>query len=114
MVNFPQLIWAYPTLPSGITNTGSSFTPLRYTKDCENLVKVEAALTGLTSGVSTKIFTLPIGFRPFYHRFYDIVNYSGSTLQLGKILVNRNGDVSVEGTLNSTRCDINFEFYAEQ
>lgn len=114
MINFPQIMWYYPTLPTGVTNVGSSFTHLRYCKDNNGNIKVEATLAGLASGVSTKLFTLPVGYRPLYHRFYDLVNYSGSTLQIGKILVNRNGDVSVEGTLNSTRCDINFEFYAEQ
>lgn len=114
MLNYPQLLWISPTLPNGITNVGSSFVSLRYCKDNSGKVKVEGALAGIPSGVSTTLFTLPIGYRPSSHRFYDVVNYNGTTLQVGKILVNRSGTVSIEGTINATRCDINFEFYAEQ
>ena len=113
-LNFPQLNWVDVTLTSPIANVGSSFTPLRYSKDINGKVRIEGTLKGLTSGSTNTLFTLPVGYRPKYHMFYDIVNYKDSTLQIGKLLVNRNGNVTIEGTLNTDRNDICVEFYAEQ
>lgn len=113
-LNFSQLIWNEVTLISPITNVGSNFTPLRYSKDVNGLVKIEGTIKGLTTGVTNSLFTLPVGYRPKYHKFYDVVNYNGGTVQIGKILINRNGTVTIEGTLNDNRNDINIEFYAEQ
>ena len=113
-LNFPQLNWIDATLTPPIANVGSSFTPLRYTKDINGKVRIEGTLKGLTSGSTNTLFTLPVGYRPKYHMFYDIVNYKDSTLQIGKLLVNKNGNVTIEGTLNTDRTDICGEFYAEQ
>lgn len=114
ILNYPQLVWYDITLSSPIANIGSNFTPLRYSKDINGKVRIEGTITGLTSGSTNTLFTLPVGFRPMYHKFYDVVNYSGSTPQIGKLLVNRNGIVTIEGTLNTSRTDICVEFYAEQ
>ena len=113
-LNFPQFIWNDVTLISPITNVGSNFTPLRYSKDVNGLVRIEGAIKGLTTGKTNTLFTLPIGYRPKYHKFYDVVNYNDGIAQIGKILINRNGAVTIEGTLNDNRNDINIEFYAEQ
>ena len=113
-LNFPQLTWYGVTLTLPIENVGSNFAPLRYSKDITGKVRIEGTIKGLTSGSTNTLFTLPIKYRPKYHKFYDIVNYSGSTIQIGKLLVNRNGDVTIEGTLNTVRTDICVEFYAEE
>ena len=113
-LNFPQLIWNEVTLIPPIANVGSNFTPLRYSKDVTGLVRIEGTIKGLTTGVTNTLFTLPVGYRPKYHKFYDVVNYNGGVAQIGKILINRNGTVTIEGTLNDNRNDIIIEFYAEQ
>ena len=113
-LNFPQLIWTNVVLTSPIQNLGSNFTPLRYAKHTNGKVRIEGTIKGLVSGSSNTLFTLPIGYRPKYHMFFDVVNYEGSTVQIGKILINRNGDVSIDGTLNTNKTNICVEFYAEQ
>ena len=111
-INTPQIIWNEVQLPDGVTNVGSNFTPLRYCKNNIGEVVVEGTVRGASSSQTTKLFTLPVGFRPKYHRFYDVNDTEGS--KIGKILVNRNGDVSVEGNLSLSRIDISFTFLAEQ
>ena len=111
-LNSPQFVWNEVQLPDGVTNLGSNFTPLRYCKNIVGEVVVEGTVKGASSGQSTKLFTLPIGYRPKYHRFYDVNDTEGS--KIGKVLVNRNGDVTIEGNLSSSRIDISFSFLAEE
>ena len=111
-LNSPQFVWSEVQLPDGVTNLGSNFTPLRYCKNIVGEVVVEGTVKGVSSGKSTKLFTLPVGFRPKYHRFYDVNDTEGS--KIGKVLVNRNGDVTIEGNLSSSRIDISFSFLAEE
>ena len=110
-INSPQFVWSEVQLPEGVTNFGSNFTPLRYCKNNIGEVVVEGTVKGVSSSQETKLFTLPVGFRPKYHRFYDVNDIEGS--KIGKVLVNRNGDVTVEGNLSSSRIDISFSFLAE-
>lgn len=111
-LNFPQLVWCDVTLTSPIENVAGC-TPLRYCKD-DNKVRIEGTIRGLTNGSINTLFTLPVGYRPKYSQFFNTISYNESSIQIGKILVYNNGNVTIEGTFNSIRTDICVEFYAEK
>lgn len=111
-LNAPQMIWQYPSLPSGVSNFNGSFSQCRYGKDKNGNVFIEGLIKGCTD--SMDLFTLPIGYRPKYNKYYNIVSNDGSNLKTGTMIINSNGVVRLDKNIGSAFISIECTFVAEQ
>ena len=100
-LNAPQMIWQYPSLPSGVSNFNGSFSQCRYGKDMNGKVVID-------------LFTLPVGFHPKYHKYFAILSNDGSNLNAGSIIINSNGVVRLDKNIGSAFISIECCFMGEQ
>ena len=111
-LNTPQMIWNYPQLPEGVSNFNGSYAQCRYGKDRNGNVFIEGLIKGCGSNMD--LFTLPIGFRPLYNKYFSIVSNDGSTITMGTMLINSNGVVRLDQNIGSAFISIECSFVAEQ
>lgn len=111
-LNAPQMIWQYPELPEGVTNFDGSFAQCRYGKDKSGNVFIEGLIKGCTNNMD--LFTLPIGYRPLYNKFFNIVSNDGSTVSTGSMIINSNGVVRLDQNIGNAFISIECSFVAEQ
>lgn len=111
-LNTPQMIWQYPELPEGVSNFDGSFAQCRYGKDKSGNVFIEGLIKGCTDNMD--LFTLPIGFRPKYNKYFNIVSNDGENLKAGTMLVNSNGVVRLDKNIGNAFISIECSFVGEQ
>lgn len=111
-LNAPQMIWQNPELPDGITNFNGSFAQCRYGKDASGRTIIEGLIKGCRD--DTDLFTLPVGFRPKYNKYFTILSNNGSNLSAGSMIVNSNGVVRLDKNIGSAFVSIECSFFAEQ
>lgn len=111
-LNAPQMIWQYPELPEGVTNFNGSFSQCRYGKDMNGNVVIEGLIKGCTDDMD--LFTLPVGFRPKYNKYFSIVSNDGSNLSTGTMIVNSNGVVRLDKNIGNAFISLECSFVAEQ
>ena len=111
-LNAPQMIWQYPSLPSGVSNFNGSFSQCRYGKDMNGKVVIEGLIKGCTNDMD--LFTLPVGFHPKYHKYFAILSNDGSNLNAGSIIINSNGVVRLDKNIGGAFISIECCFMGEQ
>lgn len=111
-LNAPQVIWQYPTLPEDVSNFNGSFAQCRYGKDKSGNVFIEGLIKGCTDNMD--LFTLPIGFRPKYNKYFNIVSNDGENLKAGTMIVNSNGVVRLDKNIGNVFISIECSFVGEQ
>ena len=111
-LNTPQMIWEYPTLPDGISNFNGSFSQCRYGKDRSGNIIIEGLIKGCSDNMD--LFTLPIGFRPKYNKYFTIISNDGTTLSTGSMIINSNGVVRLDKNIGSAFISIECCFMGEQ
>ena len=111
-LNAPQMIWQYPELPEGVTNFNGSFSQCRYGKDMNGNVVIEGLIKGCTDDMD--LFTLPVGFRPKYNKYFTILSNDGSNLNAGSMVINSNGVVRLDKNIGNAFISLECSFVAEQ
>ena len=111
-LNTPQMIWEYPTLPDGISNFNGSFSQCRYGKDRSGNIIIEGLIKGCSDNMD--LFTLPIGFRPKYNKYFTIISNDGTTLSTGSMIINSNGVVRLDKNIGSAFISVECCFMGEQ
>lgn len=111
-INATQMIWQYPELPEGITNFNGSFAQCRYGKDMTGNVVIEGLIKGCTD--DKDLFTLPVGYRPKYNKYFNIVSNNGTNLTTGTMIINSNGVVRLDKNIGNAFISIECQFFGEQ
>lgn len=111
-LNTPQMIWEYPLLPDGISNFNGSFAQCRYGKDRSGNIIIEGLLKGCSDNMD--LFTLPIGYRPKYNKYFVITSNDGVSLSTGTMIINSNGVVRLDKNIGSAFISIECCFMGEQ
>jgi hypothetical protein len=68
-----DLGWTAPTLANGWSDFGGGWQTSRFTKLVTGQVVVEGLITGGTTTVGTRLFTLPVGYRPASDRIFGVI-----------------------------------------